>query len=108
LYVRQNGEGPQSPMNGEECLDAVDACTILVSAGEASYLGANTEDTKIFYRENEDLYEYNLMAGRVSGQTTALTNDGKVRRAKRLAAHPEGPRGRARNPRTGRAHDGLI
>ncbi len=66
LYVRQNGEEPQSAMNGEECLDPADACTILISPGEARYVGANTEDTKIFYIENEDLYEYNLPVGRVS------------------------------------------
>lgn len=79
LYVRQNAEAPQSPMNGEECLDPADACTILLSPGKARYMGASTDDTKIFYTENEDLYEYDLPAAQVSGQTTALTHEGKVK-----------------------------
>jgi NHL repeat len=83
LYVRQNGEQMQSPIKnantpGEECEEPADACTIELAAGPARYWGANTEDTKIFYTEGGNLYEYTLPAGGVSGTATPLTHAGEV------------------------------
>jgi hypothetical protein len=82
LYIRQHGEQPQSAMNGEECLEPTDACTIKLSPGVARYWGADTEDTKILYTEggpgNEDLYEYTLPPGQATGHVTAITHAGKV------------------------------
>jgi hypothetical protein len=83
LYVRLNGEREQSPMKNantpdEECEDPADACTIKLSAGDARYVGANTNDSKIFYVENEDLYEYTLPIGAVKGQARDLTPGGEV------------------------------
>ena len=77
-YVRENPEQPQSPMNGSECLDAADACTIQISAGAAKYEGASTDDSRIFYTENGDLYEYSLPLGSASGEARALTHEGNV------------------------------
>jgi sugar lactone lactonase YvrE len=68
----------QSEMNGEECLEPAKACTVKLSAGEAKYWGANTEDTKIFYLEHGDLYEYELPLGAVKGKAAALTAGGEV------------------------------
>jgi hypothetical protein len=67
----------QSHMNGEECLEPAKACTVKLSAG-ATYLGASTDDSKIFYLENHDLYEYELPIGSVKGQVRALTAGGEV------------------------------
>jgi hypothetical protein len=78
LYVRVNAEQPQSPMSGEECLLAADACTVKLSAGGATYVGADVNDTRIFYREGEDLYEYDLAPGAVKGESKAITTNGKV------------------------------
>jgi DNA-binding beta-propeller fold protein YncE len=83
LYLRVNAEREKSPMKNantpdEECEDAADACTIRLSTGEARYWGANGEGTKAFYTEGEDLYEYTLPIGHVSGQATALTHAAKV------------------------------
>ncbi len=74
-YARVNTEQPQG---GEACEDAAGACTIKLSNGSAQYQGANSEDTEIFYTENEDLYEYSLPAGQVAGHATALTHGGGV------------------------------
>jgi hypothetical protein len=78
LYLRVNGEREQSEMNGEECLEPTAACTLKLSPGGARYWGANTEDTKVFYTENGDLYEYSLPAAHVTGRATALTHGGEV------------------------------
>jgi DNA-binding beta-propeller fold protein YncE len=83
LYARVNAEQPQSPMKelgqpSEECEDPADACTVKLSARAAQYVGASTDDSKIFYIENEDLYEYELPIGDVAGHPTDLTPGGKV------------------------------
>jgi len=86
LYVRVNAgvkvepepEREQSEMNGEECLEPAKACTVKLSAGTAKYWGANMNDTKIFYTENGNLYEYELPIGSVKGKATALTHSGEV------------------------------
>jgi len=83
LYARVNTEQPQSPMKDlglpdEECEESADACTVKLSAGAATYWGANTEDTKIFYVETGDLYEYKLPLGSVKGQAKPLTSGGEV------------------------------
>jgi hypothetical protein len=84
VYVRVNAEHEQSKMKdlglpGEECLEPAEACTIQVSPGAARYWGASANGEKVFYTEGEDLYEYSLPLGQVTGgQTTALTEGGKV------------------------------
>jgi hypothetical protein len=83
LYARVNVEQPQSPMKdlgqpGEECEDPADACTVKLSAGTARYVGASTNDSKVFYIENGNLYEYKLPIGSVKGQARALTSGGEV------------------------------
>ena len=78
LYMRVNGEQEQSKMSGEECLEPAKACTIKLSAGTREYWGASTDDSKVFYIETEDLYEYTLPLGSVKGEAKALTTGGKV------------------------------
>jgi hypothetical protein len=87
LYARVNvgakaepePEREQSNLNGqEECTEPVKACTVKLSPGAAKYWGASTDDSKIFYVENGDLYEYELPIGEVSGHATALTHGGEV------------------------------
>ncbi len=77
LYVRVNAEQPQ-PKSDEQCTVSTDACTVKLGGGGASYRGANTEGTEIFYTENEDLYEASLPVGQVTPHVTALTSGGKV------------------------------
>jgi hypothetical protein len=72
-------EREQSRINGQkECIEPAKACTVKLSVGAAKYWGANTEDTKIFYTENGDLYEYKLPVGAVKGQARDLTPGGEV------------------------------
>ena len=82
LYVRVNAERPQSAVEGvgasERCTEPADACTVKLSPGAARYLGANGQDTRIFYTENEDLYEASLPVGQVSPQVTGLTKGAGV------------------------------
>jgi len=87
LYARVNAGAEVAPEPGREqsalnaqgeCTEPAKACTVKLSAGAAKYWGANTEDTKIFYVENGDLYEYELPTGSVQGQARALTSSGEV------------------------------
>ncbi len=72
LYVRENDTQPQSPVGPEEeCLVAVDACTVQVDAavgGGGIFQDASTDGSKVFFTKG-DLYEYNLE----NGQTTDLS-----------------------------------
>lgn len=102
LYVRVNPEQPQSPMDGEECVVATDACTVDVSLSQRSvadphgpqtvrFWGASTEGSRVFFTSRaelteeaytgpddnaENLYEYELSgeAGK-PGRLTDLTVD---------------------------------
>ena len=79
LYLRVNAEQKQSEMKGEECLEPALACTIEIGAGGARYWGASADGSKVFYTEGEDLYEYSLPLGQVTGgQRTAITTGGEV------------------------------
>ncbi len=66
VYVRVNTERPQSPMNGEECTVAGDACTVEVSASQrgtldphgpqsARYWGASEHGGKVFFTSSAEL-----------------------------------------------------
>jgi WD40-like Beta Propeller Repeat len=71
LYVRENSEQPQSPINGEECTVSGDACTIEASAsqktdgsgpkgvdpdeGSARYWGASTDGSKVLFTSDQEL-----------------------------------------------------
>ncbi len=72
LYVRENPEQPQSPLNGEECTVSSDACTVEVSASQktngsgpggtdshgpqpAEYLGASVDGSKVFFDSRAEL-----------------------------------------------------
>ena len=72
LYVRENDTQPQSPVGPEEeCLVAVDACTVQVDkavGGEGIFQDASTDGSKVFFTKG-DLYEYDLE----NGQTTDLS-----------------------------------
>jgi len=68
VYVRENPEQPQSPLNGEECMAPGDACTIEVSASQrttadpngpqpALYMGANVEGSRVFFTSRAELTE---------------------------------------------------
>ena len=68
LYLRENAEQPQSPMNGEVCTDPSDACTVEVSASqrpvadphgpqEAHFVGASADGSKAFFTSNAELTE---------------------------------------------------
>jgi hypothetical protein len=102
VYVRENPEQEQSPLNGEECTVPGDACTVEVSASQrttvdrngpqpARYRGASVEGSRVFFTSRaeltedantgpadnaENLYEYDL--GKPAGERlTDLTVDTK-------------------------------
>jgi hypothetical protein len=104
LYVRENPEQPQSPLNGSgECTVPPDACTVEVSASQpgvtdpngpqpARFWAANADATKVFFTSNAELtddaktgpddnaanlYEYELPQGSSDGKLTDLTVDSK-------------------------------
>ena len=103
LYVRENPEQPQSPLNGEECTVSSDACTVEVSASQrttadshgpqrAEYLGASVNGSKVFFDSRAELtedantgsednaanlYEYDLESG-VLTDLTVDTNAGDL------------------------------
>lgn len=68
LYVRVNAEAPQSLTSGEECTEAVKACTIEVSAPQRStpdphgpqsarFWAASASGSKVFFTSNAELTE---------------------------------------------------
>ncbi len=68
LYVRENAEQSQSPMDGEKCADSGDACTVEVSASQravadphgpqsAGYWGASVDGSRVFFTSNAELTE---------------------------------------------------
>jgi hypothetical protein len=67
LYVRENATQPQSPIEGERCVVASDACSVLIAEGGVFWT-ASTDGSKVFFTKGE-LYEYDLE----SGQTVDLT-----------------------------------
>ncbi len=103
LYVRESPEQPQSPLNGEECTDSSDACTVEVSASQRTtadphgpqpveYLGASVDGSKVFFDSRAELtedantgkednaanlYEYDLQSGRLT-DLTVDTNAGDL------------------------------
>ena len=87
LYARVNvgvkaepePEREQSKLNAqEECTEPAKACTVKLSAGAARYVGASADDSKIFYIENERLYEYTLEPGHVTGHVIPLASGDRV------------------------------
>lgn len=93
LYVRINGEQPQSALGSEdECLEATKACTVAIDAsGEGHFLTANAEGTLVFFTDTSsaeltadteegsgaNLYEYKLLAGATAGTLVNLTANAK-------------------------------
>lgn len=97
LYVRENGERPQSPLGGHgECLQPTDACTVQVDASQGSgpggggqFLAAGESGAKVFFLDDAsaglttdtmagsgaNLYEYDVESGRL----TDLTPGGDTR-----------------------------
>lgn len=79
LYVRENGEQPQSPLNENgECTVPADACTIQIDKGiegegGARFWTASSDGSKAFFTKGA-LYEYevNPVGGRL-GMLTDLT-----------------------------------
>jgi hypothetical protein len=95
LYVRMNANQLQSPMSGEECTIATDACTIEVSASQrktadphgpqsARYWGASADGENVFFTSTaeltddaytgtednaENLYKYDLETGALTDLT---------------------------------------
>ncbi len=68
LYVRENPDRPQSPLDGQgHCSVVLDACTVLISEG-GRFWTATADGSKAFFTKG-DLYEYDVE----SGQTTDLT-----------------------------------
>jgi hypothetical protein len=73
VYVRENPEQPQSPLNGEECTVPGDACTVEVSASQktngtgpggtdphgssqpARYWDASVDGSRVFFTSNAEL-----------------------------------------------------
>jgi hypothetical protein len=95
LYIRVNAEQSQSPMSGETCTNAADACTIEVSASQrgtpdpngpqpARYWGASASGALVYFTSRAELtnnaytgtadnaanlYEYDVEDGRLTDLT---------------------------------------
>jgi hypothetical protein len=96
VYVRENPEQPQSPLDAQgNCTVPTDACTVEVSASQratadphgpqpAEYLGASVDGSKVFFDSRAELtedantgsednasnlYEYDLESGRLTDLT---------------------------------------
>ena len=78
LYLRVNPGEPQSPVVNGRCSVAGDACTVLVSGGEAQYWASAAEGRYAFYTEGEGLYRFNAEpeANQVSRETVAGSGAG--------------------------------
>jgi len=59
LYLRENPGEPQSPVVNGRCSVPGDACTVVVSGGEAQYWASGADDRYVFYTEGEGFYRFN-------------------------------------------------
>ncbi len=73
IYLRENPGEPQSPIVDGKCSVVGDACTVVVSDGEARYWASAADGRYAFYTEGGELYRFNAEpeAGGVSRE--ALT-----------------------------------
>ena len=80
LYLRVNPGESQSPVVNGRCSVAEDACTVLVSGGEAQYWVSAAEGRYAFYTEGEGLYRFNAEPGasQASRETVAGPGAGVV------------------------------
>jgi hypothetical protein len=78
LYLRVNPGESQSPVVNGRCSVAGDACTVLVSGGEAQYWASAAEGRYAFYTEGEGLYRFNAepSASQESQETVAGSGAG--------------------------------
>src|ERR1700728_30252 len=73
FYLRENPGESQSPVVNGRCSVPGDACTVLVSAGEAQYWASAADGRYAFYTEGEGLYRFNAEpeANQVSREVVA-------------------------------------
>jgi hypothetical protein len=72
LYVRVNAQEAQSSLGpGNECLEAVKACTVAVSEQPALFWGASPTGSRAIYTVENELYEFDL----ATGQSTRLASE---------------------------------
>ncbi len=58
LYLRENSGEPQSPIVNGKCSVLSDACTVVVSEGEAQYWASVEDGRYAFYTEGGELYRF--------------------------------------------------
>ncbi|HXP99148.1 MAG TPA: fibronectin type III domain-containing protein, partial [Solirubrobacteraceae bacterium] len=58
LYLRDNPGEPQSPIANGKCSVLSDACTVVVSNGEARYWASAADGRYAFYTEGGELYRF--------------------------------------------------
>ncbi len=80
LYVRENPGEPQSPIVNGRCSVSTDACTSLVSSGEAQYWASAANGRYAVYTEGQGLYRFNAepKEGGVSREILAGPSAGVV------------------------------
>ncbi len=78
LYLRKDPSEPQSPIVNGQCSVSGDACTVLVSGGEAQYWASGANGRFAFYTEGEGLYRFNAEpeADQVSREVLAAPSTG--------------------------------
>ena len=76
LYLRVNPGEPQSPVVNGRCSVAGDACTVLVSSGDAQYWASAAEGRYAFYTEDEGLYRFNAEPGASESSREILAGPG--------------------------------
>ena len=78
LYLRVNPGESQSPIVNGRCSVPGDACSVLVSGGEAQYWASGADGRYAFYTEGGGLYRFNAEpeANQVSREVVAGTDAG--------------------------------
>jgi hypothetical protein len=80
IYLRENPGEPQSPIVNGKCSVLSDACTVVVSEGEARYWASVEDGRYAFYTEDGELYRFDVEpeAGSVSREALAGGGAGVV------------------------------
>ncbi len=80
IYLRENPGKPQSPIVNGKCSVLSDACTVVVSDGEARYWASAVDGRYAFYTEGGELYRFDAEpeAGGVSREVLAGGGAGVV------------------------------
>jgi hypothetical protein len=76
IYLRENPVEPQSPIVNGKCSVSDDACTVVVSEGEAQYWASAADGRYAFYTEAGELYRFDAEPVAGDASREVLTGGG--------------------------------